>query len=72
MQCAEKYFRIDPAQIAFVRFVLEACNGLAFFRTVDAATGLVCAAAPPGREDELDSVLAGLASEIFMDFAPRV
>ncbi|MDI6798172.1 MAG: DUF4911 domain-containing protein [Desulfatibacillaceae bacterium] len=70
MQCTEKYFRIDPAQIAFVRFVLEACDGLAFFRTVDAATGLVCAATPPGREAELDSVLEGLAGDMFMDFAP--
>lgn len=60
-------FRVDPKEIHYIRFIVEACDGLAVVRTRDAKTGLIEVAIPPGREDEARVVLDSLGREIFMD-----
>lgn len=70
MECTERLFRTDPVEIHYLRFILEACDGMAVLRTLDPKTGLVQVSVAPGREREADMVLAGLSREIFLDPLP--
>ena len=64
-------FRVDPREIHFIRFIVEACDGLAVVRTLDPATGLISLSVPPGREEEADGVLRSLGETVFMDRMER-
>lgn len=57
-----RHYRVRRRDIAFVRHTVEACDGVAFVRTVDPAAGLIALHVPPGREAEADSVVRGLAA----------
>ena len=57
-----RYYRVRRRDIAFVRHTVEACDGVAFVRTVDPGGGLIALHVPPGREAEADSVVRGLAA----------
>ncbi|MFH1885287.1 MAG: DUF4911 domain-containing protein [Pseudomonadota bacterium] len=61
-------YRVKPREIHFLRFILEACDGLAVQTTLDARAGLVAIACPPDRVQELDGILADLSRE--MDITP--
>jgi hypothetical protein len=52
-----RYIVIDRAMIAFLRFTLEAYEGIASVTTVDAALGLVRVSMAPGCEDDVDRIL---------------
>ncbi len=60
-------YRVDPREIHYIRFIVEACDGLAVVRTLDAKTGLIDIMTPPGREKESSEVINSLSREIFMD-----
>jgi hypothetical protein len=70
-----RHYRVRRCDIAFLRHVLEACDGVAFLRTVDARVGLVALHIPPGRETEAEDVMRGLqtvlplAAELALDSA---
>ena len=55
-----RHYRVRRRDIAFLRHVLEACDGVAFLRTVDPRVGLVALHIPPGREAEAEGVVRGL------------
>lgn len=55
-----RYYRCRRRDIAFLRFAVEACDGLAFLRTLDPAGALVALHVPPGCEDEVDELMRGL------------
>ncbi len=55
-----RHYRVRRRDIAFLRHVLEACDGVAFLRTVDPRVGLVALHIPPGREAEAEGVMSGL------------
>jgi hypothetical protein len=63
----ERYFRIDRQQIGLFRFILEAYDGIASLTTVDPDMGRVLLRVPPGREKEVDLLLAELADEIYLE-----
>ena len=67
MKSELRKYRVDPREIHFIRFVVEACNGLATVTTMDAKTGLICVSAPPGREKEACEVLDSLGKSICLD-----
>ncbi|MEW5735098.1 MAG: DUF4911 domain-containing protein [Thermodesulfobacteriota bacterium] len=70
MESLCKRFRLDPVEIHYLRFILEACDGMAVLRTLDPKTGLVEISIAPGREKEAEEVLAGLSRELFLDPLP--
>lgn len=70
LESQEKHFRLDPAEICYLRFILEACDGMAVLRTIDPKTGLVSVSVAPGREEEAAGVLEDLSREIFLDPIP--
>lgn len=52
-----RYLMIDRARIGFLRFILEAYEGIASVSTVDASLGLVRLNVAPGCEGEVERIL---------------
>lgn len=71
MRTRRRYYRVDRREIAFLRFVLEACDGIAAMTTLDPGLGTVEIRVPPGCDDEVDRVLRGLTGEIMMEPVDR-
>jgi|GEM_PF-302501 len=67
MESKNKHLRVDRKEIAFMRFVLEACDGIAVVRTVDAKAGLVVLHVAPGCETEVDRILEDLKDEMMIE-----
>jgi len=63
----KKFFRVDRREIAFIRFVFEACDGIAMMRTIDGPSGTVLFSISPGCESEVDAVIGELKKEIMME-----
>ena len=56
-QCTTRTYIIDPYQIHYLRFIMEAYPGLAVVSTLDPALGLVSLAIPPGCEMDVFRIL---------------
>jgi hypothetical protein len=57
--------RVRPEQVAFLRYVLEAHDGLAFMHSD--GSGEVWLLAPVGREVALDELIRDLLAEGYVD-----
>lgn len=57
------FYQVDPYEIHYLKFILEAYEGLATLTTLDPQAGLVQLAVPPGRKDSLESLLEALGQE---------
>jgi hypothetical protein len=67
MNSMKKYYRVDRRQIAFMKFTLEAYEGVGLLTTVDSESGLVVIYIPPGREMEIDSIISDLKDDILIE-----
>ena len=67
MESQKRYFRIDRRKIGLFRFMLEAYEGIATLTTVDADQGLVVLRVPSGCEGEVDTLLADLSGEVYLE-----
>ncbi len=56
-------YRINRGDISFLRFILEAYDGMAVVTTLDAARGIVRITMAPGCEDQVAVIIAALAAE---------
>ena len=63
---AKKYYFLPKSAIAYLRFILESYDGLAFVRTLDSARALVEIAYPPSRSDDAETLLMSLQKEAGM------
>jgi Domain of unknown function (DUF4911) len=57
-------YRVDPRQIHYLQFILEAYDGVATLTTVDAREGRVQVAVPPGGEANARSLMEALECEL--------
>ncbi len=55
--CTQYRAIIDPRQIHYLRFILEAYEGLALVSTLDQKLGLVLLSIAPGCEEDVLSIL---------------
>ena len=62
-------YRVDRREIAFIRFVVEAYDGLAVVTTLDPATGLIEFQIAPGCEQDVETILQDLQQDIMMEKA---
>lgn len=62
----KRYFRVDRKHIAYLRFILESYDGLAFLRTLDSRTGLIEIASPPQRQADAWALVNALCHETGM------
>jgi hypothetical protein len=71
MKSLKKYYRVDRPKIAFMKFIIEAYDGVGLLSTVDSDSGLVVLHIPPGREAEIDAIIADLKNDILIEPAER-
>ncbi len=67
MKTIQKHLRVDRSFIAFLRFVLEACDNVATMTTLDPIRGSVVLNIAPGCEAEVEGILNGLEERIAME-----
>ncbi len=56
-ECSVHNFLIDPYQIHYLRFIIEAYPGMAVVSTIDSSLGLVSIAIAPGCEPDVFRLL---------------
>ncbi|GBC61699.1 DUF4911 domain-containing protein [Desulfonema ishimotonii] len=66
MKTVTKYYRMDRREIGFLRFIMDAYEGIAVIETIDAGSGLIALHIPPGCEPEVEMVLADLKQQILI------
>ena len=66
VETIKKYFRVDRREIHFIRFILEAYDGIATLSTVDPDAGLVCLSIPPGCENDVEVVLQDIKKDVMI------
>ena len=64
MDTHSRYFRLRREDIAYFKFVVESCEGIAVVRTKDPTEAVVELMIPPGLERDVEEVLEGLRKEI--------
>jgi len=64
LETIQKTIRVDRREIAFLKFILEAYDGIAVLTTVDPALGVVLLRIPPGCIEEVEAILDSLKKEI--------
>lgn len=67
METIKKYYRVNRRDIGYIKFILEACEGLAVVSSDDAKTGLLKFSVAPGCEDEFEAVMEGLKQEMMIE-----
>ncbi|PLX71780.1 MAG: DUF4911 domain-containing protein [Desulfuromonas sp.] len=58
-----RYFQVARREIAYLRFILESYDGLAFMRTIDRQVGLIEISAPAQRQQQAWALVAALSEE---------
>lgn len=71
LESTQRYFRVRRNDIAFLRFLLEACDGIAFMLTVEPSQGVVALYVPPGRETEVEAFMGSLQETMRIEPLPR-
>jgi hypothetical protein len=67
LETVRTYFRVDRREIAFLRFIFEGYDGVAFVSTVDRQAGLVRICTAPGCEKEVAGILEALSAELLIE-----
>lgn len=66
----EKY-RVDRREIAFIKFIFEAYDGIAAIRTTDPAKGIIMFQIAPGCEEQVHQILQDLKKQIMIEALPE-
>jgi len=67
METIKKYLRVDHCDISFIKFIIEAYEGLAVMTTVDRGRGVVELNIAPGCENEVDLILQDLGKDLLIE-----
>ncbi len=67
MRAVIKYYRVDRREISFLKFIVEAYEGVALVRTVDPGNGLIALHIAPGCESDVDVILKDLGRNILIE-----
>jgi hypothetical protein len=63
----KRYYRVDRREIAFIKFIFEAYDGIAVLETLDPAAGMVVFHIAPGCEPDADTLLQDLKGGIMIE-----
>ena len=66
LKTTTQYYRVDRRQIAFLKFIFEAYDGIAGMRTTDPAKGIIKLHIAPGCEEQVEQILRDLKKEILI------
>ena len=67
LKTTTRIFRVNRKDIAFLKFIFEAYDGIAVLTTLDSGLGAVRLAIAPGCEKEVAAILADLQDDILME-----
>jgi hypothetical protein len=67
LETIKKILRIDRREICFLKFILEAYDGIATLTTIDAQQGVVMLRIAPGCEGDVEAVLQDLKKDIIIN-----
>jgi len=70
VETIKKYYRVDRREIAFLKFILEAYNGLAVLTTIDSEKGIVVINIAPGCETDVEMILQDLKKSVMIENIP--
>ncbi len=62
-----RYFRVKHRDMVYLKFILEAYEGMNTMSTVDNAAGIIRIAIMPGFVEEMDGLLAELGGRVPME-----
>ena len=71
MDTHSRYFRIRCEDIAYFKFIMESCEGVAIVRTKDTQEAVVELMIPPGLERDVEEILEGVRKEIPVELLPQ-
>lgn len=63
----KRYYRVDRREIAFIKFIFEAYDGIAVLETLEPAAGMVVFHIAPGCEPDADTLLQDLKRDIMIE-----
>ncbi|MGB2929089.1 MAG: DUF4911 domain-containing protein [Desulfobacterales bacterium] len=66
MNTIKKYFRVDRREIAFLKFIFEAYDGIVTITTEDPHQGVVRLCIAPGCENDVEMILKDLKKDILI------
>ena len=67
VETTKKYYRVDRREISFLKFILEAYDGLEVQTTVDSAKGIAVINIAPGCEADVELVLQDLKKNVMIE-----
>jgi len=67
LETIKKFLRVDRTEICFLKFILEAYDGIATLTTIDAHLGIVMLRVAPGCEGDVEAVLQGLKKDMIIE-----
>jgi len=67
LKTIKKILRVDRREICYLKFILEAYDGIATLTTIDAHQGIVMLRIAPGCECDVEAVLQDLKKDIIID-----
>ncbi len=67
LETIRKIIRVDRREICFLKFILEAYDGIATMTTIDAHQGIVLLRIAPGCEKEVEAVIRDLGRDIMIN-----
>ncbi|HXE96240.1 MAG TPA: DUF4911 domain-containing protein [Dongiaceae bacterium] len=62
-----RYFKVAHRDMVFLKFILEAYEGMNVMSTVDNKAGIIRIAIMPGFVDDMDGLLADLGKRVTME-----
>jgi hypothetical protein len=72
LEIIKQYYRVDRREIAFIKFIFEAYDGLAVSSTIDPEAGIVMFRIAPGCEADVEMILQDLKKNIMIEKVPSI
>ena len=69
MHTIKKYLRVDRKEIAFLKFIFEAYDGIVTITTIDPDQGVILLCIAPGCENDVEMILQDLKKDILIEQA---
>ena len=66
MDTVQRYFRVTPHDMAYVKFIVESYEGLAVLSTVDSAKGIMEWMIPHDLVEEIEELIESLREEVVL------
>jgi len=67
VETTKKYYRVDRREISFLKFIIEAYDGLAVLTTVDSEKGIIVVNIAPGCEADVEMILQDLKKNVMIE-----